>query len=457
MTLLIHDTTVVTADDDAQVLFGAAVAIDGDRIVDVGLSDEVAAKHLQAERVDGRGKMVMPGFANCHTHFTLTISRGIEEDYSFPSTLRLPKSVQEYLTPEDRSVLAQLGALESIRSGTTAAFEIGRNLADYAGDLVGSGLRLLLGESAIDLDQAAARDGVFDYNDALGEASLQRIEDLYSAFDGAGNGRIRVSAAAHAPEAVSPSFLPRVREMSERFGTPSTIHLNQSWWEVEAVKNVRGVLPTEYLSLHDFLWPDLIAAHCRCMATPEIQLLGRSGATASFNSAIAARRGYSPRIGEIAAAGSPIAMGSDNMAEDMIEVMRTGLFMERVRTGDGERPTPEQAVRWATANGNRALGFTGSGVIEAGNKADLIIVDTQRAHLVPSMRVLSGFVHQGTPADVQSVMVDGEWLMRDGAVLTLDEAGIVAEAEVVGRRAWGRLIEEFPDAELPINLDTRQP
>jgi 5-methylthioadenosine/S-adenosylhomocysteine deaminase len=243
MTLLIHDTTVVTADDDAQVLFGAAVAIDGDRIVDVGTSDEVAAKHPQAERVDGRGKMVMPGFANCHTHFTLTISRGIEEDYSFPSTLRLPKSVQEYLTPEDRSVLAQLGALESIRSGTTAAFEIGRNLADYAGDLVGSGLRLLLGESAIDLDQAAARDGVFDYDDARGEASLQRIEDLYSAFDGAGDGRIRVSAAAHAPEAVSPSFLPRVREMSERFGTPSTIHLNQSWWEVEAVKNVRGVLP----------------------------------------------------------------------------------------------------------------------------------------------------------------------------------------------------------------------
>jgi cytosine/adenosine deaminase-related metal-dependent hydrolase len=73
------------------------------------------------------------------------------------------------------------------------------------------------------------------------------------------------------------------------------------------------------------------------------------------------------------------------------------------------------------------------------------------------MRILSGFVHQGTPADVQSVMVDGEWLMRDDELLTLDESGIVAEAEVVGRRAWGRLLEEFPDAELPFSLDTRQP
>jgi cytosine/adenosine deaminase-related metal-dependent hydrolase len=84
-------------------------------------------------------------------------------------------------------------------------------------------------------------------------------------------------------------------------------------------------------------------------------------------------------------------------------------------------------------------------------------VNTQRAHLVPSIRFVSAFVHQGTPADIESVMVDGRWLMRDGEVLTMDEPAIVAEADRIGRRAWRRLLEDYPDVPLPVALDTRDP
>jgi len=455
MTTVIHDATIVTADAGRTVHHRAAIAIEGDRIVEVGPSDRVLAAHPDAERIDGRGKAVMPGFANCHTHFTLTISRGIQEDFSFPSTLRFPRGVGEYLDDEGRVVMAQLGALESIRSGTTAPFEIGRGLEVYAQAMLDSGLRVVLGETAADLDQPkAAREGIFEFEDARGEAGLERIEALHSRFNGAGDGRVTVAVAAHAPEAVSPGLLRRLRELSERLDAIATIHLNQSWWEVEAVQRTRGVLPTEYLFVHDFLWERLVAGHCRCMDVREIQLLGRSRATASFNSAIAARRGYSPRVADLAAAGCSIAMGSDNMAEDMVEVMRTGLFMERVRTGDGERPTPEDVVQWATANGHRALGLEESGTLAAGQKADLIVIDTQRAHLVPTMRFVSSFVHQGQTRDIESVMVDGKWVMRDGKVLTMDEALIVREAERVARRAWRRLLEDYPDVPLPITLDT---
>ena len=150
-------------------------------------------------------------------------------------------------------------------------------------------------------------------------------------------------------------------------------------------------------------------------------------------------------------------MGSDNMAEDMVEVMRTGLFMERVRTGDGERPTPEDVLQWATANGHRALGLPEAGSLEVGKLADLIIVDTQRAHLVPTMRIVSSFVHQGQTRDIESMMVGGEWVMRDGEVLTMDEDAIVREAERIGRRAWRRLLEDYPDVPLPVRLDTADP
>ena len=462
MTIIIHSTTVITADTGRRVLYDAAVAIDGDRIVDVGSSSDVTSRHPRAERINGRGKAVMPGFANCHTHLTATLNRGIEEDFGFPTTLRYPKGIREYVTDDELTVMTQLGVLESMRSGTTTLHEIG-SVEPYGQAVIDSGLRFMFGVGASDVNPSkvfmrmSKEKSVFEFDEARGEASLERVKAIHSKFDGMGNDRVRVSCAAPMPERCSPWMLRRIRELSEEWDRPSSIHLNQSWWEVEAVKNTRGVLPTEYLFQNDFLWPGLIAGHCRCMDIREVQLLGRSGAPVCFISAIAARRGMSPHIFELEAYGSPIVMGSDNMAHDMIEVMRTGLFMERVRIGDGMHPTPEDVLQWATANGHRALGFTECGTIEVGKKADLIVINTQRAHLVPTMRIVSAFVHNGMPTDVESVMVDGRWVMRDGEVLTMDETTIIREAERIGRSAWKRRLEDYPDVPLPIRLDTSEP
>jgi 5-methylthioadenosine/S-adenosylhomocysteine deaminase len=133
----------------------------------------------------------------------------------------------------------------------------------------------------------------------------------------------------------------------------------------------------------------------------------------------------------------------------MVEVMRTGLFMERIRREDGRNPTPEQALRWATRNGYAALGIGDGGFLAPGNRADLIMVRTDRAHLVPLMRPVSTFVHQGQARDVDAVMVDGAWVMRDGKVLTLDEERIVADADRAGRAAWARLRAARPELPWP--------
>jgi cytosine/adenosine deaminase-related metal-dependent hydrolase len=462
MTFVIHNTTVITADAGRRLLYDGAVAVEGDRIIDLGPSDEVMSKHPRAEHIDGRGKAVMPGFANCHTHLTATVRRGISEDFGFPTTLRYPKRAADYLSSDEITVMAQLAALEAIRSGTTTIHEIG-SVEPYGEAIVDSGLRVMFGIGASDVDPSkvfmriTGEQSVFEFDQERGEESLKRIKSIHSKFDGVDNDRVRVSPAAAMPERCSPWMLRQVRELSEELDRPSSIHLNQSWWEVEAVKNTRGVLPTEYLFQNDFLWPGLIAGHCRCMSTREVQLLGRSGTVVCFMSAIAARRGMSPPISDLAAAGSPIVMGSDNMAEDMIEVMRTGLFMERVRNLDGMRPTPEDVLQWATANGCKALGFKDSGTIEVGKKADLIVINTQKAHLVPTMRIVSAFVHNGMPTDVESVMVDGKWLMRDEEVLTMNEQEIISKAEDIGKRAWGKILEEYPDVPFPYRLDTKRP
>ncbi|HYC63369.1 MAG TPA: amidohydrolase family protein, partial [Reyranellaceae bacterium] len=188
--------------------------------------------------------------------------------------------------------------------------------------------------------------------------------------------------------------------------------------------------------------------------TPEEEkILGRNKVNVSFNAAIAARRGLSPRIHDLETYGCLIGMGSDNMAEDMVEVMRTGLFMERIRREDGRQPSPEQALRWATRNGYRALGVADGGYLAPGNKADLIMIDLQRAHLVPMLRAASDFVHNGQARDVEAVMVDGEWLMRDGKVLCMDEADILERAQKTARDGWSRLFKKRFDIKVPDGFD----
>ena len=297
------------------------------------------------------------------------------------------------------------------------------------------------------------RDGVYEFDEGRADAGLQRSADLVESWHGRENGRVNCFLAPHAPETCSPYLLRRTRELAERLGVGYTIHLSQSHQEIEAVMAVRGVSPTHYLFSNDFLGPDLLAAHCRYVNSAEIALLGQTGVKITNNAAIAARRGAAAPIQELMAAGCVIGMGSDNMAEDMVEVMRAGLFLERVRRNDEVYPQPEDVLEWATLGGARALGMADiTGSLEVGKKADLFVVDLMRPHLVPSLRVVSAFVHNGQPADITSVMVDGAWVMRDGNVLTIDEEDVVRRAEAVGHASWRRLLERYPDVPFPISI-----
>ena len=454
MTIVIHGAAVATVDADDTVIYDGAVAVEADRIVAVGRSAEVLARYPQAERIDGDGKAVMPGFANVHTHLYMTLARGIYEDLSPPhkppftsglSPLPLPP-----LDPDEHRVFCRLGVLEAIRSGTTAILEDATGIEDYVEDIAATGVRFLLTERAWDKAKGSIGDpSPFEVDRKLGEQCLARIEALHSKRHGMADGRIRVGVSAWAPDMCSPELLRDLRALQKKLDTIATIHLNQIWGEVAAVKAERGRLPTEYLDDLGFLNDRLIAAHCRCMEPREEERLGRAKVTVSFNSAIAARRGLSPRIADLEQYGCNIAMGTDNMAEDMVEVVRTGLFMERVRRQDGRQPSPEQVHRWATVNGYRAMGVPDGGALVPGNKADLIMIDLRRAHLVPVMRVVSDYVHQGQGRDVEAVMVDGRWIMRGGEILTMDEERIVADAQRIAKIAWRRLFDSRPDLEIP--------
>lgn len=454
MATVIANATIVTCDDKDRVHYGTSIAIEGNRIAAIGSNEEVANGYPAADRIDGAGKLVMPGFANIHTHLTMTMARGVFEDLSPPhkppfsaglSPIPLPD-----MTPEERCTMAELGALEAMRSGTTFLLEDSNDIDHYAGTLAKSGLRFLFGERAYDRIGSGIGDpSPFKADRALGQKHIATIERNHRALDGTADGRVHVCISAWAPDMCSPELLQDLSALQKKLDTRITIHLNQIWGEVAAVQAHRNRLPTEFLDDLGFLNDKVICAHARCMTPEEEQILGRNKVNVSFNAAIAARRGLSPRIHDLESHGCNIGMGSDNMAEDMVEVLRTGLFMERIRREDGRFPTPEQALRWATRNGYRALGVPDGGWLAPGNRADLIVIDLQRAHLVPVLRAVSDFVHNGQARDVEAVMVDGRWTMRDGKVLGMDEAGIVARAQKTAEACWQRLLAKRRDIKLP--------
>src|SRR2546426_11143466 len=211
--------------------------------------------------------------------------------------------------------MAVLGALEAIHSGTTLFLDEGAGLAGYAGALVDTGLRLVLCERAWDRAGASiGQPGSFQVDPALAEAGLNRIADFHARWHGKGDGRVSAGLAAWAPDMCSPGLLGRLRKLQSELDTIATVHLNQIWGEVAAVTEQRGVLPTEYLASAGFLSDRLVVAHCRCLTAEEEGILGGAHAAVALNSAIAARRGLSPRIADLERAGCLITLGTDNMA-----------------------------------------------------------------------------------------------------------------------------------------------
>jgi 5-methylthioadenosine/S-adenosylhomocysteine deaminase len=317
---------------------------------------------------------VFPGLVNCHTHLCLTAWRGIQEDFGFPSTLPFPVTVRALMSQEENAVFAMLGAVEALRSGNTALLEIGRDTAGYADTLVGSGLRLVLADTAYDLEYDGVPDGRFVYSAATREAALQRSADLLARWHGAEGGRVTCYVGPLAPEACSPELVRGTRRLAEQAGTGYTIHLNESRWEVDSVVRVRGLRPTEYVFHQGFLGPRLVAGHCRFMQPSEIALLGQSGAFVSYNSAMAARRGVAPPIAALEAAGlhDRHRLRQHGGGHDRGDA---GGSVHRARGPTGRlRPQPEDVLEWATRHGARALGLADRvGSLEVGKQADLVV------------------------------------------------------------------------------------
>ena len=446
-------TTVVNVDG---VQNDVALAVQGDVIAAIGPTDVVTRTYPNADVYDGRGKALLPGLINCHAHMAAVLERGFNEDFGFPNSARLTVRPASLLQGDESTLMVTVAALEAIKTGTTTIVENSSGISRSASALARSGLRCVFAESVRDSENVAgpmSPDGLAKsetprFSPKLRDEGMQRINDLFTAWHGKNDGRISVFPAANLAETSSPELLHAIRAFAEAHDLGYTIHLSQSRAEVDFMMRHHGVRPPAFLDTHGFLGPRLFAAHCRYVDAGDIALLGRSRTIISHQAAMAANRGVIPPIAALRAAGAAIANGTDNNTNDLFEVMRVALLTERISRDDanpGLRPQPEDMLEDATQGGARAVQQSARlGSLAVGKKADLIVLDTQRAHLVPAGRIVSAWIHNGQPSDIESSMVDGQFIMRNHKVLTMDEDRIVAEADKVGRRIWSKVLEAGP-------------
>jgi 5-methylthioadenosine/S-adenosylhomocysteine deaminase len=427
--------------DDVQLLSpgrplqrGAALRIEGGRIAWTGPRAQAAPA---TRRLDGRGALCLPGFVNTHNHTPLMIVRGMVEDLGFAPAYTPGIPQGHWLSDEETFLLARLGQLELLMAGCTTVVDYYRSPDALARAAMDTGLRAFVGGRVMDADSAALAEGRFERDPALGERTLRDGLDLIARWDGADGGRIRTVHAPHAPDTCSRGLLQEIARLAAADGRPVHTHLAQSPLEVAHVRQREGMCPVELLHDVGLLHPALFAAHGIFMDADDIARAGRAGMHLCHAPIGNATFGAFAPVLALRDAGVKVTLCTDTKSADMFETMRMAIVAARARA-QAFVLDAATVFGWATAGGAQALGLPDLGRLEAGCRADVVLLDPDAPNLLPVVDGVGIVVHAGSAANVRHVFRDGEHLVADGRPTRLDAEAVRREAQAVADRLWAR-------------------
>ena len=423
--LIVYNATVVTMDGTDRVLPRGAVAIQGRNIVAVEPAEGIAARYIAKETIDAGGQIVMPGLVNTHGHAPMVLYRGLADD------LALMDWLQKYIFPAEAKTVSpefvragtRLAALEMIQSGTTTFTDMYYFEEEIARVTKTAGLRGVLGQTIIQFPVADAKTP---------EEALARAEAFLKEF--ANDELIVPALAPHAMYTLEAKTLKAVRAMADRYKAPVLIHLAETADESKTSMQRHKTSPTQYLEKLGFWGRRTLAAHGVWLNAADIATLAKRNVAVSHNpeSNMKLASGTA-KVPAMRRAGIAVGLGTDGAASnndlDMFEAMRQAAFLHKLTTND-PRTLPARAVLgMATLEGARALGMHDEiGSLEAGKRADLIVVAADRARHTPMYDPMSHLVYVARGEDVTTTIVNGKVLMRERKVITLNEAEVIKEA-----------------------------
>lgn len=413
--------------DGLDVVQGAVSVRDG-RIVSVGLEPERPHDVV----IDAGGSYLLPGFVQTHIHLCQTLFRGYADDLRLLDWLTMRVWPME--AAHDAASLAaatRLACLELLRSGTTSilTMETVHDTEAVLEAASATGIRATIGKCMMDAPPPNTPKRLHE--------TLQRSIDeslaLYRSWHDTSDGRIRVAFAPRFAVSCSRQLLEAVASLSERERALVHTHASEQREEVEIVRRDSGLSNIEYLHIVGLTSSRLNVAHCVWVDPREQELLIGADVKVTHcpSSNMKLGSGIAP-VPDMLDRGICVSLGSDGAAcsnhLDMFTEMRLATLLQSVRLGPGALPARE-AMKMATRNGARALGLDEHiGSIEAGKRADLVLVDHTGAHLAPGLDPFSTIAYAGRPTDVRLTMVNGEIVVRDGVPTQLDAAEITATA-----------------------------
>lgn len=426
--LVITNGTVVTMDARGRVLPSGAVAIDGTDIVAVDTADAIAARFSARETIDAAGGVILPGLINTHTHAPMVLYRGLADDLALQEWLEkyIFPAEAKTVSPEFVRVGTRLAALEMIQSGTTTYADMYYFEDDIARETKAAGLRGVLGQTIIQFPVADAKTPA---------EGLARAELFITGWRN--DPLITPAVAPHAMYTLDGPTLKAARDLSLKYSVPTLIHLAETASEAQVAKERGKASPVEYLDSLGFLGPGVVGAHGVWVSGHEMALLKLHGVGIAHNpgSNMKLASGTAPVPGYLET-GVSLGLGTDGAASsndlDMFQAMRLAALLHKVQSMDPRVASAKEVLEMATIGGAKALGLSKQiGSLEPGKRADVIVVSMAGARQTPMFDPVSHLVYVAHGGDVRATVVNGRALMRDRAMLTLNEQIVLRDARAM--------------------------
>jgi len=429
--LLIKGGTILTMNPEFEIIEDGQIAIQGNRIIRVGDNNDPGIHSLAAsETIDASHSLILPGLINCHTHGAMSCFRGMADDLTLNEWLNkyiFPAEVK-FVTKEMVYFGTLLSCIEMVRSGTTTfcdGYFFESEAAQAAKDV---GMRGIMGEGVLDVPTP----DVTNPNNNI-QVGARFIEEWL------GDDLITATLFCHSIYACSSNTLKKAKAITNHHNIPFLIHLSETQEEVrESLKRFEKK-PLAYLENLGILDERLVASHVIWVDDDEIDLLNRKKVKVVHNpeSNMKLASGVAP-VPAFLARGITVGLGTDGCASnndlDLFREMGMAARLHKVMANDPTVLDARTALTLTTINGAKVLGRDDIGSLEQGKKADLIIINLDKPHLVPLYNPCSHLVYAASGADVTTTIINGKIIMRDKIILTVDEQEVMREVRKIAKR-----------------------
>jgi 5-methylthioadenosine/S-adenosylhomocysteine deaminase len=430
--ILVKNVNVVTMQGHDRIISDAEIAIDKGKIIGVGPVGTVKPDFRPDRLIDGRGFVAMPGLINCHTHAAMTLLRGYADD--LPLMHWLSEKIwplEAKLEPGDIYWGSLLCCLEMIKSGTTTFADMYFHMPEVARAVEKSGIRACLSRGLIGVGPEA-------------ETALEQSKQFVQDWHGAANGRITTMLGPHAPYTCPPDYLKKVMALADQLAVGIHIHLAESKTEIEDITRDYNKSPVKLMLDTGVLERRVLAAHCVHLTDEDIDILAEKGVGVAHNpeSNMKLASGIAP-VYKMLKKGVKVGLGTDGAASnnnlDMIEEMRSASLLQKVACMDPVVLPSYETLKMATCGGAGILGLENEvGMLKEGMKADIILLNFHKPHLYPKHDLIAHMVYSAQSADVETVLIDGQVVMENRRVLTIDEEEVLSKVQEIAERLIGK-------------------